>query len=47
MNNVAAKRRGALAAALVAGLCAGTASAQTNITVYGIVGFVLEGRTFG
>ena len=37
MNNVAAKRRGALAAALVAGLCAGTASAQTNITVYGIV----------
>jgi predicted porin len=37
MNNVAAKRRGALAAALVAGLCAGTASAQTNITVYGII----------
>ena len=38
MNNVAARRRGAVtAAALAAGLCAGAASAQTNITVYGIV----------
>jgi predicted porin len=37
MKNVATKGRGALATALVAGLCAGTASAQTNITVYGIV----------
>jgi predicted porin len=38
MNNVAAKRRSAMtAAALAAGLCAGAASAQTNVTVYGIV----------
>jgi predicted porin len=42
MNNVLAKRRGALtaahlAAALVASLCAVAASAQSNITVYGIV----------
>lgn len=42
MNDFVAKRRGVLpaarmAAALAAGLCAGAASAQTNITVYGIV----------
>lgn len=42
MNDFVAKRRGALpaarmAAALAAGLCAGAASAQTSITVYGIV----------
>jgi predicted porin len=38
MNNVAARRRGAMTAAvLAAGLCAGAASAQTDITLYGIV----------
>jgi predicted porin len=38
MNNVAARRRGAMTTAvLAAGLCAGAASAQTNITLYGIV----------
>jgi predicted porin len=38
MKNVAAKRRSAMTAvALAAGLYAGAASAQTNVTVYGIV----------
>jgi predicted porin len=38
MNNVAAKRRSAMtAAALAASLCAGSAIAQTSVTVYGIV----------